>query len=273
MMNRITRVEGRVMSVNSYLLHGPEGIVVIDGMLTVGDAALVREAIDESGRPLAGVVVTHAHPDHYAGAGLIIGPADVPIVATSAVAEVIRRDDPVKDQIVGAMMGDQWPAVRAFPNRLVESGEEVYLGGVELTVESLGPGESPADSLWRLDPATVFPGDIASNRSHAYLADGYWEEWISCLDRLERSLDADATLYVGHGPPGSKELLAAQRHYIETFVNNVIEHADAIAAGDHGPVVNAMKELLSSDELSFLMELSIEPVLAGLGDRSPLAEC
>jgi hypothetical protein len=56
--------------------------------------------------------------------------------------------------------------------------------------------------------------------------------------------------------------LAAQRRYIETFVAAVAEHADAIDAGDHAPVIAAMKELLPSDELLFLMELSIEPVLA-----------
>jgi hypothetical protein len=36
--HRIDRIEGRVMPVNSYLIHGPEGLVLVDGMLTVSDA-------------------------------------------------------------------------------------------------------------------------------------------------------------------------------------------------------------------------------------------
>ncbi|MGH8978547.1 MAG: MBL fold metallo-hydrolase, partial [Acidimicrobiia bacterium] len=93
MTYRIDRIEGRTMLVNSYLVRGSDGVVVVDGMLTVSDAALVRQAIDESGLPLAGVVVTHPHPDHYAGLARIVASDEVPIIATNAVDAVIRRDD------------------------------------------------------------------------------------------------------------------------------------------------------------------------------------
>jgi len=262
MTHRIDRIEGRIMPVNSFVIHGPYGLVVVDGMLTVSDAALVRQAIDDAGRPLAGVVITHPHPDHYAGLWHLVGDDEVPIVATEGVDAVIRRDDDTKNEIVGPMMGAEWPTTRRFPNQTVRSGQEVHLGGVDLAVEELGPGESPLDALWRLDPGTVFAGDIAYNGMHAYLADGHWEQWLATLSRLEAELPADATLHVGHGPAGGKELLAAQRRYIEAFVAALAEHAAAIEAGDHAPVVAAMKDLLPSDDLLFLMELSIEPVVA-----------
>src|SRR5262249_23526920 len=108
MTPRIERIEGTVMAVNSYLVHGPGGIVVVDGQLTVSDAQTVRSAIERTGKDLAGILITHPHPDHYAGAGLIAPPA-VPVLATAAVAGIIRRDDALKDGIVGLMMGEQWP--------------------------------------------------------------------------------------------------------------------------------------------------------------------
>ena len=40
----IERVEGTVMAVNSYPIHGPDGLVVVDGQLTIGDAVAVRDA-------------------------------------------------------------------------------------------------------------------------------------------------------------------------------------------------------------------------------------
>lgn len=264
MAYRIDRIEGRVMPVNSFLIHGPDGLVVVDGMLTVSDAALVHKAIADTGRPLAGVVVTHPHPDHYAGLWHLVGNDDIPILATRAVDETIRRDDATKNAIVGPMMGDEWPTTRVFPNQVVDSGNEVHLGGLTLEVEELGPGESPHDSLWRLDPATVFAGDIAYSGMHAYLADGHWQAWLATLARLESDLPTDVVLHVGHGPAGGKELLTTQRRYIEAFVAAVGEHATAVEAGDHTPVVAAMKALLSSDDLLFLMELSIQPVLATL---------
>jgi glyoxylase-like metal-dependent hydrolase (beta-lactamase superfamily II) len=259
---RIDRIEGRVMPVNAYVVHGPSGLVLIDGMLTISDAALVRQAIDESDRSLAGVVVTHPHPDHYAGLAEITNGDDVPLIATRAVDEVIRRDDEMKNGIVGPMMGTEWPTRRTFPNQTVANGDRIELGGLTLTVEELGPGESPFDCVWRLDPATLFAGDVAYNRMHAYLADGHWQEWLATLDRLDTTLPADVTLHIGHGPSGGKELLAAQRQYIETFITAVTRNADAIAAGDHTPVVDMMRTVLPTDDLLFLMELSIEPVHA-----------
>src|SRR6266567_1269552 len=111
MTPRIERAEGTVMAVNSYLIHGPDGIIVVDGQLTVSDALAVRKAVERTGRALAGILITHPHPDHYAGAGVIASP-EVPILATAAVARVVHRDDALKDTIVGPMMGEQWPARR-----------------------------------------------------------------------------------------------------------------------------------------------------------------
>jgi glyoxylase-like metal-dependent hydrolase (beta-lactamase superfamily II) len=264
MTGQIDRIEGRVMPVNAFLVHGPDGVVVVDGMLTVTDAALVRQAIDDTGYPLAGVVVTHPHPDHYAGLAHLVGTDDVPIVATNAVDAIIRRDDQLKDEVVGPMMGDEWPTRRVFPNRILNNGDDVRLGGLTLSVRELGPGESHVDSMWQLDENTIFAGDIAYNGMHAYLADGRWREWLVTLDRVEEDLPDDVTLYVGHGPPGGKDLLAGQRRYIETFVDAVEAHAEAVDHGDHSGVIEAMKRLLPTDSLLFLMDLSIEPTLATL---------
>jgi glyoxylase-like metal-dependent hydrolase (beta-lactamase superfamily II) len=264
MTDRIDRIEGRAMPVNSFLVHGPDGVVVVDGMLTVSDAALVRRAIDDTGLPVAGVVVTHPHPDHYAGLAQMIESDDVAIVATNAVDVIIRRDDQLKDEVVGPMMGDEWPTTRVFPNRTVDDGDEVRLGGLTLSVRELGPGESHVDSLWLLDESTIFAGDVAYNGMHAYLADGRWREWLASLDRLDADLADDVTLYVGHGPPGGKSLLAGQRRYIETFIDAVESHAEAIDRGDHSGVVQEMQRLLPTDSLLFLMDLSIEPTLATL---------
>jgi glyoxylase-like metal-dependent hydrolase (beta-lactamase superfamily II) len=262
MDSRVQRIAGQVMTVNSFLVYGSEGVVVVDGMLTVSDAALVRAAVDLSGAPLAGVVITHPHPDHYAGLAHLVGRDDVPIVATRAVDAVIRRDDALKGSVVGPMMGAEWPVERLFPNHLVGSGETGRMGGLTLTVEELGPGESDMDTVWWLDRTTVFAGDLAYNGTHAYLADGRWRDWLATLASFEARLDDDVTLHVGHGPSGTKALLAAQRRYIEAFIAALDANSDTLAAGDHGPVLAAMRDVVPGDDLLFLLDLSIEPVHA-----------
>ncbi|MGH9243598.1 MAG: hypothetical protein ACRD29_04635 [Acidimicrobiales bacterium] len=72
------------------------------------------------------------------------------------------------------------------------------------------------------------------------------------------------TLYVGHGPPGGKELLVRQRRYIEVFVAAVRRHAEAVAAGDHDAVLDELRAQLRSDDLLFLADLSIDPALAAI---------
>jgi len=261
---RIERIEGRVMTVNSYVVHGPDGVVVVDAQLTVDDAAAVRAAVDGSGLPLAGVLVTHPHPDHYAGSATVVAGYDVPIVSTADVDRVIRRDDGLKDDVVGPMMGEQWPAERRFPNQLVAPGDTFELGGLAFAVRDLGAGESHADTLWALDELTLFAGDVAYNQMHAYLADGNHGAWIEQLDRLHASLPEEATLYVGHGDPGTKQLLVAQRRYVEAFVDAVARAADLDADERAEAVTAAMHDVVANDRLLFLMQLSIEPVLAVL---------
>lgn len=262
MHNHIERVAGRVMAVNSYLVHGPDGVVIIDGMLTVSDAGLVHAAVERADAPPAGVLLTHPHPDHYAGLAHIVASDDVPIVATRAVDAVIRRDDSVKDAIVGPMMGAEWPRWRRFPNQLIDTGDTISLAGLAFRVEELGRGESDVDTVWWLDGNTVFTGDIASDAMHAYLADGHWEDWLDSLEELEARLDDDVTLHVGHGPSGTKALLRDQRRYIHAFIKALDANADAVAAGDHAPVLSAMGELIPSGALLFLLDLSIDSVAA-----------
>jgi glyoxylase-like metal-dependent hydrolase (beta-lactamase superfamily II) len=264
----IERIQGEVMNVNSFVAHGPKGAVVVDGMLTVTDARKVRRAVDATGLPLAGVVITHPHPDHYAGLASILDGDDVPILATADTDAVIRRDDETKAAIVGPMMGSEWPTNRLFPNQLVADGDEVVVGGVPLRVRSLGAGESSADTIWHVGESTVFAGDVVYNGMHAYLADSHWEHWLSILARLERELTGEVTLHIGHGDSAGKELLARQRSYIETFVDALTRHADAAATGDHEPILAAMRAHLPTEELLFLLDLSIEPALAHLQSAS-----
>jgi glyoxylase-like metal-dependent hydrolase (beta-lactamase superfamily II) len=164
--------------VNAYLVETPEGVVAVDAMLTVSDSTRLRERVDATGKPLLAVLLTQSHPDHYGGLAQLVAGLDVPIVAPQGVHDVIRRDDPVKEEILRPMFGDEWARERTFPNTVVRDGETVTFGGVGFTVIDLGPSESPHDSPWFLaeDPRTVFLGDQMSGGMHCYLADGYVAE-------------------------------------------------------------------------------------------------
>jgi glyoxylase-like metal-dependent hydrolase (beta-lactamase superfamily II) len=255
--------------VNAYILESPGGVVVVDATLTVSDGAALRSRVDALNKPFLGVVITHVHPDHYGGLAELVRGLEVPVFATTGVSEVIRRDDPVKEQILRPMFGDEWVRERSFPNQSVADGEVLGLGGIGLRVTDLGPGESPHDSVWTLadDPAIVFSADVAYDRRHCYLADGYYAEWLANIDRLRQELAAGATLHPGHGEPCGVEVLDWQERYISTLVDAVGGAEWGDPDGARSAVVDRMRDFLPRSELQFLMELSIDPLAERLGAR------
>ena len=124
----------------------------------------------------------------------------------------------------------------------------------------LGPGESPHDSVWTCEqlPGAVFSGDQAYNGMHAYLADGFHEQWLAHIARLRRELAADVTLFPGHGDPGGLALLDVQERYIETLVGAMRDADWSEPERARQQVIDTMVELLPTHDLRFLMELSVE---------------
>jgi glyoxylase-like metal-dependent hydrolase (beta-lactamase superfamily II) len=248
--------------VNAYLVETESGVVAVDGLLTVSAAKEMRAGLDRLRKPLRAVLLTQSHPDHYAGLREIIGGDDVPIIAPQGVIDTITADDAIKDQIIGPMFGDEWPRERVFPNTPIADGESVTFDGVTFTVIDLGPSESPHDSPWVLgdDEKIVFLGDQIYDHRHCFLADGFYAEWLANIETLRARFPDDAVFYVGHGGPVGREMWDWQRDYIELFLDTVSNADWSAPERAKATVVAAMKAYEPSDELQFLMELSIEPV-------------
>jgi glyoxylase-like metal-dependent hydrolase (beta-lactamase superfamily II) len=264
---QVHRHVGSAIPVNAYLVETAAGVVAVDSTLTVSDAGALRRRADALDKPLRAVLITHAHPDHYGGGVKLVGSDEIPIVAAKGVDAVIRRDDETKEGILRPMFGDEWPRERRFPNQTVNDGESISFDGVSFTLMDLGPGESPHDSVWVVgdDRQIAFAGDTAYQHMHGFLADGYWEEWLANIDRLRSELAPDAELHFGHGDPAASPPFDWQARYIGAFLEAVqeVDWSDRDAA--KARVIGRMTDYLPSDELQFLMELSIEPVAAKLG--------
>ena len=182
--------------VNAYLVETTVGVVAVDSLLTVSDSRAMRAALEALGKPLQAVLLTHSHPDHYAGLAQLVAGDNVPIIAPQGVIDTIARDDATKDAIVGPMFGDEWPRTRIFPNTPIRDGESVTFDGVQFTVIDLGPSESPHDSPWILgaDATIVFLGDQIYDHKHCFLADGFYVEWLgtsrSCVSASPMTLSS-----------------------------------------------------------------------------------
>jgi glyoxylase-like metal-dependent hydrolase (beta-lactamase superfamily II) len=259
--------------VNAYLVETDHSVVAIDALLTVSESRAIRAGVERLGKPLRAVLLTHSHPDHYGGLTELVSGDDVPIIAPQGVIDTIVRDDPVKEGILRPMFGDEWAAERTFPNTPIRDGESVTFDDATFTVIDLGPSESPHDSPWTLGPGekTVFLGDQIYDRKHCFLADGFHAQWLANIETLRERLPDDAVLHIGHGGPVGPADFDWQRRYIETFLDAVRGADWSSPERAHADVVATMTRFLPTDELQFLMELSIEPVAAQLGVLRPAA--
>jgi glyoxylase-like metal-dependent hydrolase (beta-lactamase superfamily II) len=257
--------------VNAYLVETRSGVIAVDGLLTVSAAREMRAGLDGLGKPLHAALLTQSHPDHYAGLAEFLAGSDVPIVAPQGVIDTIAADDAVKEQIIEPMFGDEWPAQRVFPDTPIRDGESLTFDDVTFTVIDLGPSESPHDSPWVVgeDEKVVFLGDQIYDHKHGFLADGFYAEWLANIEKLRARFPEDAVFYIGHGGPVGREMWDWQRNYIELFLDAVANADWSDSEQAKASVVARMKAYEPSDELQFLMELSIEPIAAKQGLLAP----
>jgi glyoxylase-like metal-dependent hydrolase (beta-lactamase superfamily II) len=173
------------------------------------------------------ILLTHGHPDHYAGIANVLKGEDLPVVSTVNVAAVAQKDDAKWDQVGRQLLGGQWPQKRRFPNTLLENSQSVSFDGITFTVTELGPGESGSDTFWQADvlPGIVFSGDVFYNHMHGFLVEGHSAEWLENITKAERQWHRGMILYPGHGGATTPEVLAWQRSYLETFRSAVQELA------------------------------------------------
>jgi glyoxylase-like metal-dependent hydrolase (beta-lactamase superfamily II) len=254
--------------VNAYIVEGQEGVVIVDGTLTVASSTELRRRADAIGKPVKAVLLTHPHPDHYAGLAAVTAGLDIPIVAQAGVDDIVRRDDALKVSFLGHMFGDAWPKQRVFPNHRIADGAKLDFGpGLVFQAIDIGPAESFHDSLFVLagDRPVAFVGDLAYDLMHPYMADGQNDAWRNAIARLQTELPEDMILFVGHGAPITKALFSWQRVYLDKF-EAAIRAADwTNPAKAADAVTHEMKVYLPTDDLWFLTQLSIEPTARKLG--------
>ena len=263
----VHRFQASLFPVNAYLVETTDAVIAVDATLGMSDGRAIADQVKAIGKPLAGVIVTHSHPDHYGGLTALLERSSAPIFSVAGVRSVIRRDDAEKERILRPMFGGEWAKERTFPNRIVADGERVSIADAVFRVTDAGPGESPHDSWWVLEsegPATAFVGDLAYSHMHAYLADGYHEQWLKNIARAKRELPTDVRLMIGHGEPANGHtLLDWQAEYISRLLDAIrtaVERdgldGDALADA----VTARLKAFLATEDLLFLAQLSVAPL-------------
>jgi len=188
---------------NAFIVESSEGLVIVDTTLTVTDSTALKHLADRLGKPIAGVLITHGHPDHIAGASIIAPDGKTPIYALQSVHDVIAASEASKHEQWSGLFKEEWIPKWTYPNTIVTDGQTVQLAGMEFRVVDLGAGgDCDANSMWLLetDKSAAFVGDFIYQQQHSYMMDGSVLRWIGNLKRFQPLLSQYQTLYIGHGP-------------------------------------------------------------------------
>ena len=254
--------------VNSFLLEGADQVVVIDAQFLASSARALRAKLDAIGKPLAALILSHPHPDHYNGAAILVeGLGEVPVLATAATNEGIRATAEAKRAFWTPRYGADYPQAFVYPNRIVGSGEKLSFGDIELTVDDLGPGESSDIVLFHA-PRTdeLFASDLLYSGCHPWLAEERADLWQAQLDAVKTRYAGTATVHAGHGPSGTVRLIDAQKDYIagfEALVRTMVR-ADALGDQDKVAIRRIWTERHPRYPLEFLIDFNADAVVAGL---------
>jgi glyoxylase-like metal-dependent hydrolase (beta-lactamase superfamily II) len=253
--------------VNSYLIETTDGVVLVDANLLLSDVRALAARVAALHKPLLGILVTHAHPDHFNGLP-VLATDDVPVYATADVADTIAQIADAKRAQWQPVYGNEWPDRHRVPDRRLSTGDIVELGGLRLAVHAIGAAESHADSYFVLDDR-AFIGDLAFHGIHPYTADGHTGRWLAALDTLTAALDG-ATLYPGHGLPGDVGMLADQRRYLMMYretVGRLAAGSPSLTDPQREHLIATMTRFLPDAPLTWMIGLGADAVAAELADE------
>jgi glyoxylase-like metal-dependent hydrolase (beta-lactamase superfamily II) len=228
-------------SVASYLISGDTEAILVDGQFLSSEAEKVVELVNNSGKDLKLIWLTHAHPDHYFGLKILQDAfPDVPIYVTPKVKADYDMIAQGTFEFLKPVLGPAIPDSLVAPE--VYEDPTITLDGATLEIVEVMMGEHPIASALRL-PAEkgLVGGDMIYDRTHLWLTECDPDGWIAQIDQWKTDLADVITFYPGHGAgPRGIEVLDENRAYIENFVMLM----DTVDGADDDAKIASAKTLL-----------------------------
>jgi len=259
-------------SVNSWILEGDEGVVVIDTQRSLSAGREIAAILQTIDKPLRAILLTHPHPDHFGGmASLMEAFPETPAYASAETLDIMRSDANGFIAMTKAVLGSDAPDTQPLPTKTFRDGQELRFGDIVLVVDEIGRGEAGAMTMFYApDRNYLFTGDVVDNGMTSFMMEGHTLEWLAQLTEIGATYaDRDPVIFPGHGADGDMALFDAQRELIAWLhaevgarlsVGLTAADIDGIAARyerrypDHPPVA-AVPELMKENIRAVTREL------------------
>jgi glyoxylase-like metal-dependent hydrolase (beta-lactamase superfamily II) len=203
---------------NSHLVIADRDAFLFDVVQMRHEALNLVEMIRRSGKKLRFVWISHAHPDHFLGLDVIEDAfPGVPVYSSPAVSADIAQAGPTLVGILSKRWGEDGPRRLVVPKPYERDSLE--LAGARFQIRHFSNGESRhLANIQIMDTNQVLTADIVYDRTHLFLREKNIDGWLAQLREFEDWVGrTGATLYPGHGLPGSAALVTGTRRYLEDF--------------------------------------------------------
>ncbi len=185
--------------VNTGFIVAPGGIVVIDSGPSLRYGEQMRRAIAAvSGQPLALIINTHHHPDHFLGNQAYAG---LPIGALPATQQGIAAEGNAFAENLFRLTGDWMKGTEVVAPNKALAGGVTEVAGRRLRLIGLD-GHTGADlAIYDEASGVLFAGDLVFNGRAPTTPHADIVHWLAALDQLEAiAREAGFTALVpGHG--------------------------------------------------------------------------
>jgi glyoxylase-like metal-dependent hydrolase (beta-lactamase superfamily II) len=209
-------VNPQLVAVSSHIIELKDSLVIIDAQLTYTFTKEVAAYAASLNKPVARVILTHAHPDHILG---LYAFKDYPVYALSETINTIKTNGENFRQVFLKNFGekDAAPAIVIPTNELPEGS--FTIDGENFMVKKYADNEMdfcatiemPAEKL-------LFAGDLLYNRLHLFPGFNHLASWKTLLEKAKKSM-RNRIIFPGHGYAGTalivKENIAYLKYAIE----------------------------------------------------------
>ena len=190
--------------VASVIVTGKTDAALIDAQWSLANAHRVIAEIAATGKYLKTIFITHAHPDHYFGMGIIAEAfPEARVVALPADARIINKQFSDKIEHWEKVLGPvNTPRKMAEIEPLADNHFELEGKRIEIIPELMGDMKYNS-AVWIPSIKTLYGSDVLFNQAHAFTCEVTEEErkqWIADIERLEK-LGAEVII-PGHQKPG-----------------------------------------------------------------------
>jgi cyclase len=205
---------------NIGILTGPEGKIMIDAGISTMAADVLKAMNGIDTQPLKYLINTHWHFDHTDGNELIHG-AGATIVSHAKTRERLAVSTYME------LIKIHFPALpaSALPTRTLTDSFTFYMGGEEVTLQTVPPAHTDTDLyVWLKNANVIHAGDLFFNGSYPlidYSTGGNINGFLDGISKVLAVAKDDTKIIPGHGPSASKADFVATHDTLATIRDRV----------------------------------------------------